>query len=376
MADIHLVTGGTGFLGTGIILELLQQTSAEIVCIVRPGAEAIDTRLHKAVIKAGELYGYDSALLATVQERCRVVPGDVTSELCGIKPQMLSRITQFWHCAASLRYEDRYEAEIFQTNTEGTRHAIELARCIGIDSAFNYISTAYVAGKQTGIIREELSEMHFANNHYERSKIQAEHIVAHVTDFRTRIFRPSIVIGHSTTYAVASGFSGLYGFLRKLLQFKSAMSRVRKGFLAEEAIQMHIQPDTRSNLMPIDFAARQAVCISASSSPASIFHLTNAISSTCAEVIPLMHQILELKAPVFTATKEEFSWIDRKFDESITFYQSYLVNSKQFDRSHSDAALGDKDTGAYSLNTERLRLFCQWYLDLLVSQRPRLVVTK
>src|SRR5439155_18427362 len=124
MADIHLVTGGTGFVGTGIILELLQQTDAEIVCIVRPSTKAVDTRLYEAVIDAGRLYGYDSALLMTVKERCRVVAGDVTGELCGVRPQTLPRIAQFWHCAASLRYEDRYEAEIFQTNTEGTRNVV------------------------------------------------------------------------------------------------------------------------------------------------------------------------------------------------------------------------------------------------------------
>jgi len=307
MADIHLVTGGTGFVGTGIILELLQQTDAEIVCIVRPSTKAVDTRLYEAVIDAGRLYGYDSALLMTVKERCRVVAGDVTGELCGVRPQTLPRIAQFWHCAASLRYEDRYEAEIFQTNTEGTRNVVELARRIGVDDAFNYVSTAYVAGKQTGVVYEELSETRFANNHYERSKIRAEHIVAEVTDFRTRIFRPSIVIGHSTTRAVASGFSGLYSFMRKLLQFKVAMSRVRDGFLAEEAIRLRVEPDALSDFIPVDLVARQAVCIGASSSSASIFHLTNTTPPTFVEVISFLHQLFELKAPIFTATKEEFS---------------------------------------------------------------------
>ena len=376
MSDTHLVTGGTGFVGTGIILELLQRTSAEIVCIVRPGAEPVDTRLHKAVIKAGQLYGYSPTLLATVKERCRAMPGDVTSELCGVKPQILSRITQFWHCAASLRHEDRYEAEIFQTNTEGTRHAVELAHRIGVDHAFNYMSTAYVAGKQTGIIHEEYPECHFANNHYERSKVQAEHIVSNVTDFRTRIFRPSIVIGHSNTHAVASGFSGMYSFMKKLLQFKAAMSRVRDGFLAEEAIQMHVGPDVLLDLIPVDLMARQAVCISTSSSSDSIFHLTNATSPRVVECISVLHQLLELKAPVFNAKKEEFSWIDRKFDQSITFYQSYFINPKQFDRTHSDAVLGHSDAGAYRLNSEKLCLFYQWYLDLLAFQRPRLMATR
>lgn len=376
MNNIHLVTGGTGFVGTGIILELLQQPSAEIVCIIRPGAEAVDSRLHQAVIKAGQLYGYDPALLRTVKERCRVVPGDVTSELCGVKPQTLPYIAQFWHCAASLHYEDRYKAEIFQTNTDGTRHAVELARRIGVDYAFNYMSTAYVAGKQTGLIHEALSEVHFANNHYERSKIQAEHIVAGVTDFRTRIFRPSIIIGHSTTCAVASGFSGLYALMRKILQFKQATSRIRQGFLAEESVRMRVDPDALLNAIAVDGVARQAVCISNSSSPNSIFHLTNATSLTVSEFLLLLFQVLELKAPIFTETKDTFSWIDSKFDQGIGFYQSYFVGAKQFDRSHSDAALGQRDAGVYIIDLEKRHAFLQWYLDLLAVQHPQLMATQ
>ncbi len=376
MVDIQLVTGGTGFVGTGIILELLQQTSAEIICIVRPSAEAVDTRLHKAVIKAGQLYGYDPALLATVKERCRVVSGDVTGELCGVKPQALPRITQFWHCAASLHYEDRYKSEIFQTNTDGTRHAVALARRIGVDHAFNYVSTAYVAGKRTGIIYETPSETHLANNHYERSKIQAEHIVAGVTDFHTRIFRPSIVIGHSKTHAVASGFSGIYALTRKLLQFKQAMSRVREGLLAEAAVRMCVEPDAVLNLMAVDLVAQQAVRISTSSSPDSIFHLTNAAPIAVAESLLLLFQKLGLKAPIFTATKETFSWIDSMLDQGIAFYQWYFVGSKQFDRTQSDAALGQRDAGIYHLDTEKSHAFLQWYLDLLTVQHPQLTITR
>jgi thioester reductase-like protein len=373
MTKIHFVTGSTGFVGAGIVLELLKQTNAEILCLVRPGAEAVDTRLHRAIIKAGQLYGYDPALLSTVRERCRAVPGDVNSEFCGVAPQSLPRISQFWHCAALLHYEERYRQEVFQTNVDGTRHAIDLARRVGVENAFNHISTAYIAGTRSGLILEEPAQMRPTNNLYEQSKIQAEQIIAGRQDFPTRIFRPSAVVGHSTTYAVSGGFSGLYIFLRKLLQFKMVMARMCEGIWTQEPLRMLAFAEAPLNFIPVDLVTRQAVRISTSTSPDSIFHLTNATPPTVAEVLSRMFQQLGLRVPIFTTTKEEFNWIDRKFDEGIAYYQAHITSFKHFDRSHSDAVLGDRNQGAYDLNAEKLCSFSQWYLNLLTVERPRLV---
>jgi thioester reductase-like protein len=376
MTNIHFVTGGTGFVGTGIVLELLKQTDAEIVCLVRPGAESADTRLHRALIKAGQLYDYDPALLATVRERCRAVPGDVNSELCGVAPQSLPRISQFWHCAALLHYEERYEAEVFQTNVGGTHHAVALAHRLGVENAFNHVSTAYIAGTRSGLILEEPAEIRPTNNLYEQSKIRAEQIISGIKDFRTRIFRPSGVIGHGTTYAVSGGFSGLYIFMRKLLQFKMVMARMGAGQWAQEPMRMLAFAEAPLNFIPVDLVTRQAVRISTSASPASIFHLTNATPPTVAEVLSLMFLQLGLRAPIFTTTKDEFNWIDRKFDEGIAYYQAHITSYKHFDRSHTDAALGQSYEGVYKLSPKKLYAFYQWYIDLLTLQRPRLVAAR
>jgi nucleoside-diphosphate-sugar epimerase len=68
-----------------------------------------------------------------------------------------------------------------------------------------------------GVIREEVSSGRAANNPYDQSKMQAEALVHQSQDLRARIFRPSIVIGHSITREVALGFSGSYGFMRRIL---------------------------------------------------------------------------------------------------------------------------------------------------------------
>jgi nucleoside-diphosphate-sugar epimerase len=362
--------------GSSIILELLQQTDAEIIGIVRPGTLSADTRFRQTLQKAALAYGYDEAIFAKIKERCRAVAGDVCEEYCGVDSLSLPHATQFWHCAASLRYEDRYAEEISEINTGGTRHALELAQHIGVDEYFNYVSTAYVAGKQSGLISEELHSSLSTNNRYEASKQKAELLVAHSKEFACRIFRPSVVIGHSQNFAVASGFSGLYGFMRKLLQFKGAMSRVQEGLLAREAVRLRVDANAFLNLVPVDIVAQQAVCISASPTTATIFHLTNATPPTVSEFLMLLFSELDIEAPLCVETKEQFSWIDKKLDQGITFYQSYLVASKRFERKNTDAVLGNPHAGDYLLDAQTLHSFFQWYLDLLAIQRPRLIATR
>ncbi len=373
--SVHVVTGGTGFIGSALILELLSQTDAEIISIVRSGSQTAEDRLYHALDSAGRAYQYDERFLQAARKRCRVLPGDVTAPLCGMTDGLATRVEQFWHCAASLQYEDRYREEIYAINLDGTRHALDLARRLNV-ACFNYISTAYVAGARTGIISEQLMTEDRSNNHYEASKVEAEKAVAGTTAFPSRILRPGVVIGHSQTFAAANSFSGMYGFMRKLLQFKGAMSRVQEGLLSRESVQMRVDPAALLNLVPVDTTARQAVQVALSSSQEQFFHLTNPTPPVAGDFLSLLFQELDLKQPRFVERRDNFSWIDKKLDQGITFYSSYLVSSKIFERNNTDAAMRTRDMEECMLDAPRLLEYFRWYLDLLAVTRPRLLATR
>jgi nucleoside-diphosphate-sugar epimerase len=374
--SVHVVTGATGFVGSAIILELLRQTDVEILGIVRPGTQGAEERLQQAIEQAGRAYGYSESLLQAAKKRCHALPGDLNADYCGVPSTFQRPIEEFWHCAASLQYENRHKTEIYATNLTGTLHALDLARRLGLSGCFNYVSTAYVAGSRVGLILEEPETEKLPNNHYEASKIATEEIILHTTDLATRILRPSIVVGHSRTFAVAQSFSGMYGFMRKLLQFKGATSRVRAGWLQEEALKMRADGDVLVNLVPVDMVARQAVQIAYSSSTRRIFHLTNATPPDISLIFNTMFQEAHMKEPVLVTSDEDFSWIDKQFGLGIDFYQSYLVGHKTFARQNTDAAIGDCHAGQYLFDTPTMLAYHRWYLDLLSATRPRLLATR
>ena len=161
--------------------------TAPVVCLVRDsGREDPRHRLLNGLESAAAAYQLPSDLVRDNRHRIHVSVGDITGPVDAITLPGVP-IGEVWHSAASLRYEDRHKAEIFTTNVGGTRTVIDLTRRSGAHT-LNHISTAYVAGRMTGRIREEIHPgEHPTNNLYELSKIEGEGLVSAA---RERFRRP------------------------------------------------------------------------------------------------------------------------------------------------------------------------------------------
>jgi len=366
MTTTHFVTGGTGFVGSNLILELLGEPGTEIYALTRSAGQSAETRLRSALRHAARAAGHEDALDDAIAARCQAVEGDILSENCGVSAESFPRPDQFWHVAASLRYEDRYAAEIFRTNVEGTRNAIGLARSSGVERHFNYVSTAYVSGCRMGTIREEVNAGQAANNPYEGSKMEAEALVHESRDLHPRIFRPSIVIGHSITREVSSGFSGLYGFIKRVLKLRQLLDRIQDGLSTRAGLRVIADPAALLNLIPVDVVARQMVRISRSRSRAEVFHITNPTPPPAAEVSRVIFRELELPQPVMVNDVTGMNWVEQKVEEGMGFYKSYFRGTRLFDRENSDWALGVRvPEPAYRMDSATVAEYVRWYADVL-----------
>lgn len=367
---VHLVTGATGFVGGALVLELLKATSDTVVAVVRPGAqESATQRLHGAILHAARAYGHDPD--AVPLHRLSAIAGDLTAPACGVA-EPVPRANVLWHSAASLRYEDRYADEISATNVTGTRHVLELARAAGVEVA-NMVSTAYVAGKAGGRILEAPIETPDVNNHYERSKVEAEALARAADHLQVRILRPGIVVGHSETFA-ATTFTGLYGFARQLLQFKGAMERMQKGLLARRPLRLRANPELGASLVPVDEVAAQAVHIGLSPAARGVYNLTHPEPPRVRDCIQAVTRALGFADPEFVDPETPLEWLDEQLDQRLDFYGSYVRGDKVFDRTRTDAALGERADLRRPLPSPETLV--GWYFARLEAERGALPVSR
>jgi thioester reductase-like protein len=260
------------------------------------------------------------------------------------------------HVAASLKFADEDAGEVRAVNVGGTRAVITLAEAF--NSRLMYISTAYVAGRQEGVVKEsdplpDLNDTNGFNNVYEFSKACAERLVAGAA-VETQIVRPGIVIGHTNTGA-ATGLTGYYAVLRAAARLRQAY----KGRLDKAQVRVLAEPHHRVALIPVDLVARAAVCIALSDAIGRTFHLTNTTPPTLETAFRSSFRVLGLPDPIFVTDAGDLTPLDRRLRNS--FYDAYIASAKSFDTTNVASVCGAQAL-AYPMSDAEFRKHVQWFL--------------
>ncbi|MDT5041694.1 MAG: hypothetical protein QOE51_2679 [Actinoplanes sp.] len=336
----HLVTGATGFVGRALVLELLDRTESDVVCLVRNAGEA-SQRLHTSLLEAADAYGADTWVRSAIKTRCHAIPGDLSQDLNAITDPWFGHIDQVWHCAASLHYLERDRPLIESVNVDGTVRMVHLAAELGAEG-FHFVSTAFVVGKADGDIAEEAVATATLNNVYEESKLRAEHAVLDLaaTGLRVTILRPGTVVGHSATYAVSGTLSGVYGLARVLQRYD------RRVNLPPGPVRIVGSSAATIDLVPIDRVAREAVACGLRGEHRGIYHLTSGgtlpmpvLMATVSQAtgtppITLIDDPDELRPPA-----------EHGLNRLLNFHRTHMYGDKGFSRTRTNAIVGQAPTG-------------------------------
>ena len=183
----YFVTGATGFIGRYLVSNLLKRRGSVHV-LVRKGSE-------KKLEAIAAKMGWD-------RKRIVPVPGDLSKPKLGLTAAQVKalsgKVQHFFHLAAI--YDLSADAASQQVaNIDGTRNAIELAAAIKA-GCFHHTSSIAAAGLYPGVFREDMfEEAEGLKDPYLRTKHESEGIVRKECKVPFRIYRPSMVIGHSKT---------------------------------------------------------------------------------------------------------------------------------------------------------------------------------
>jgi thioester reductase-like protein len=215
-----LITGGTGFIGAAVVARLCKMDSFRtIYLLVRASSQDAGEKRVSDMLR--EILPPD--LYESSQSRIKAVVGDlldlnIVSNESAIL-DMKRDVTHILHIGASTDFSAPIDVSRAY-NVEGTRKVLDLALTLkehGVLRRFDYVSTAFVAGRTKGTVCEKtLSRGQEFSNSYEQSKYEAEILVRdYMTRLPVSIYRPSVVVGDSVT-GYTPHFKVLYWPLRLL----------------------------------------------------------------------------------------------------------------------------------------------------------------
>ncbi|CZR58950.1 probable NRPS-like enzyme [Phialocephala subalpina] len=245
-ADTVLLTGATGFLGAFLLNDLLQSTSARILCLVRfsdpteEDAAAGVARIRKNLLDLG--LWHDSFL-----DRLEVLPGNLGHSKLGLAPDvhkdLVANVQVIIHAGATVNLVYPYAA-LRDANVAGTREILRLASQSG--ATLQYISTNGVlppsntAWPESSIISVDDVPEKLVDG-YGQTKYVAEELVheAGRRGMPVRILRAGTISGHST-----SGSTNTYDLFTAIIV---------------ESLRIGYSPDItgwRAEMTPVDFVSK------------------------------------------------------------------------------------------------------------------------
>ncbi|KAK5118628.1 hypothetical protein LTR85_008093 [Meristemomyces frigidus] len=265
-ASTVLLTGATGFLGAFLLNDLLESTSAQIICLVRfndPSDEYLPAGIARLRTNLLDLGLWRDSIM----ERVEILPGNLSRKRFGLSPEafdkLSTRVEVIIHAAATVNLVYPY-ATLRSANVGGTREILRLA-CKG-GATVQYVSTNGVLPpsplkdgwpEDTMLYVDEVPEK--VHDGYGQTKWVAEQLVheAGRRGLPVRILRAGTISGHSR-----SGAANAWDLLSALIV---------------ESIHLGYAPDVegwRAEMTPVDFVS-QAIIHLANQTHAKrlVFHL-------------------------------------------------------------------------------------------------------
>jgi len=315
-----LLTGATGSFGPLLTAELLA-SGRHVTALVRAGSEAEAGRRLCAAMRCDRL-----------PTRLSALPADLRLPGLGIEPQaqarLARRLTGIVHAAALTRFTGP-PADSHAANVTATRNLLALAGAAPQLAVFAHVSTAFVAGRRSGVILEsELAHAAGFLNAYDSSKYRAELLVAERRDaFPVIVVRPSVILGADVR---GSGVA-------------LALSLVGRGALRA----LPGEPDSPVDMVDAREAAAATTRLVLAPRPGGVYHVA------AGDHAPTVQDVIDWLDPA-----EEVGFVDeaefrRQLDEAaarnhragplcreLAAFLPFLAYPKQFDTTQLEADLG------------------------------------
>lgn len=316
------ITGGTGFLGSMLVNEILSSSDDNVHVLVRDKFAAFGkNRLITILEDLNEVERLDDAK----KNRIHTYAGNITHKNLGLNKDALQdvicTIDTIYHCAAGTDLNSSIQ-KARTANVEGTKNVLELAELCkqkGKLKKVNHISTAYIVGNKKWIFGEnDLDIGQGFNNTYEQTKFEAEKLAREyrIKDIDIDIFRPGIILGrykNGKTTNFKMFYQPLHFFSRDLFD------------------RIPAREHSKANMINVDIAARAIYLISAFSDKRNTtYHIVSPEVPSLDRVLTAASDFFGFRKPELVNPEEmdmsqEYTFVREKMIAPYVPYFNFLA---------------------------------------------------
>lgn len=340
-----ILTGANGFIGSHLLVRLLGQ-GWQVQALGRSTKESPwQARVFSAAQEAGSVEGLTGRL------ECLEVDLNSPEKKLGLAvPKGATPAeTVLIHVAGDTRFKPADVEVQRRVNIQAPLHLV--SACQGRVSRLIHVSTAYVAGRRSGLIREtELDCGQQFWNSYERSKFDAELALTQLCrqeGLPLVIVRPAIIINDRQ-----SGRASTFTHLNALVEVVSRLQDyhgLAKGRVVSKIIRLMADADARPNLAPVDSILPPMLhMIESANAVGKVFHLCHPKPQTNSEILNLICQAYEVGNQLVLEFLERIpaplSHTEEMVARSLKVYSPYLNSRLDFDLSNSWSLIPDYDS--------------------------------
>jgi nucleoside-diphosphate-sugar epimerase len=358
-----IVNGANGYVASNFINHLLKQQYM-VIALVRSNGIDPEERMNDVLVYLNDDINVDTTNLEVYDYSLLDKDFNINEN---ILKSIFSSKVDYFHFAASLKYDEKSIDEIFSTNVDGVENSIKVFSKYATDnSRFFYIGTAYSCGRFNSIFEEKFYKnqgISAFRNYYEQSKRFAENIVKENIQkkgLNAHIIRLSQVVGNHVTSVTKTEY-GIFDFAKRIYSLAARYPN--------EMIRVHVDPDATQNLIPIDTVTEHLTKMMEETEIPEIMNFVSKSPVRNSFIIDTLNQLVPIQIiPEKTLERKDMNSIERMISAGMSFTESYASTNILFDTQLRDRFMEYTETGPDNNSVAKM---LEYFIETLSEKKKR-----